>query len=103
VNIKLLGDLPSGAGRIEEARHAAAYLSKYVGKDFDQAKMGGLHRYDKAQGFEPERVKVYGKSLDQAIQKACGVMHGEEPSLVTTSESWRDWQGPPAVALQWPS
>ena len=35
VHIKLLGDLPVGSGALAEARQAAGYLSKYVGKSFD--------------------------------------------------------------------
>ena len=32
VHIKLLGDLPVGSGALDEARLAARYLSKYVGR-----------------------------------------------------------------------
>ncbi len=39
VHIKLLGDLPVGSGSLEEARKAAGYLSKYVGKAFDEARV----------------------------------------------------------------
>ena len=38
VHIKLLGDLPVGLGALAEARHAAGYLSKYVGKSFEDAR-----------------------------------------------------------------
>src|SRR4051812_37117209 len=34
VSIKLLSDLPVGSGRLQEARRAAGYLSKYVAKSF---------------------------------------------------------------------
>ena len=50
VHIKLLGDLPTGSGVLAEARKAAGYLSKYVGKTFDERRIPGLHRYDVAQG-----------------------------------------------------
>src|SRR5206468_368839 len=36
VHIKLLGDLPIGSGSLGEARLAAHYLAKYVGKDLDR-------------------------------------------------------------------
>lgn len=51
VHIKLLGDLPVGSGPLAEARLAAGYLAKYVGKAFDEAKVPGLHRYEVAQGL----------------------------------------------------
>lgn len=103
VHIKLLGDVSCGSGVVGEARHAAKYLSKYVGKDFDRGPMLGLHRYDRAQGFDPERVPVYGRSLDRALAEACAVMGGEYPSVVSTSEQWPNWEGPSAVALTWAS
>lgn len=53
VHIKLLGDLPVGVGQLAEARRAAGYLSKYVGKSFDAARVPGLHRYEVAEGFQP--------------------------------------------------
>ena len=37
VHIKLLGDLPVGSGTVGEARLAARYLGKYVGKGVDNA------------------------------------------------------------------
>ncbi len=41
VHIKLLSDLPTGSGSLGEARLAARYLSKYVGKDLGAAAAGG--------------------------------------------------------------
>ncbi len=61
VHVKLLGDLPVGSTKVDEARQAARYLSKYVGKAFDERRVPGLHRYDVAQGFQPERaVRPHG-------------------------------------------
>ena len=51
VHIKLLGDLPVGSGTVAEARRAAGYLAKYVGKAFDANRVPGLHRYEVAQLF----------------------------------------------------
>ena len=45
VHIKLLGDLPVGTGAVGQARKAAGYLSKYVGKAFaEDGRIPGLHR-----------------------------------------------------------
>ena len=62
VHIKLLGDLGDlgvGSTARDEARPAAAYLSKYMAKAFGQAvhEVGG-HRYDVAQGFQPPVERI---------------------------------------------
>lgn len=101
VSIKRLGDLPVGARTVGEARVAARYLSKYVGKSFEQERMPGLHRYEVAQGFQPEPVLVKGRSADAALHAACAVM-GRFPDRVWRSEDSEDWEGPPAVWAQWP-
>jgi len=101
VHIKLLGDLPVGSGQLAESRAAAGYLSKYVGKDFDVARMAGLHRYEVAQGFQPGVVPVWGRSDGEAIGRACELMGGEAPETVWWSSSAESWDGPPAVWLQW--
>jgi hypothetical protein len=100
VHIKLLGDLPVGSGSFGEARAAARYLSKYVGKSFEQERVPGLHRYEVAQGFMPEPVLVKGRSETAALDAACEVMGGF-PARVWRSSDQLDWQGPPAVWAQW--
>ena len=101
VHIKLLSDLPVGSGRLGEARLAAWYLSKYVGKAFDERRGEGLHRYEVAQGFQPEVVPVAGRTVDEALDRACEVMGGP-PSRVWHSDENEQWQGPPAVWASWP-
>lgn len=102
VHIKLLSDLPVGSGIVEEARKAAGYLSKYVGKTFeDERRIPGLHRYELAQGFQPEMVHVWGPSDDDAIASA-GELVGHRPLLRRwCSRDAVDWHGPPAVWVQW--
>jgi len=100
VHIKLLGDLPVGSGAIAEARLAARYLSKYVGKDFDAARMPGLHRYEVAEGFQPKPMAVWGATREQAIDTACQIMKGA-PETIWSSTDKEGWLGPPAVWLQW--
>jgi hypothetical protein len=52
VHIKLLDGLPVGSGVLAEARLAARYLARYVGRDLeDERRLAGLHRYEVAQGF----------------------------------------------------
>jgi hypothetical protein len=100
VHIKLLGNLPLGSGRFEEGRRASRYLAKYVGKDFDHDRVPGLHRYDVARGFEPERVPLVGPSWEDVVGQASNLM-GSEPSVVWRSDGAEGWQGPPAGWASW--
>jgi hypothetical protein len=99
VHIKLLGDLPVGSGSLGEARVAARYLSKYVGKEFSHHQHG-LHRYDVGQGFQPRKVRVCGPTMFEALDRACEVL-GSRPVHVWQSGEVEDWQGPPAVWASW--
>lgn len=100
VHIKQLGDLPVGSSTMEEARQAARYLSKYVGKAFDERRVPGLHRYEVAQGFQPDRVRLYGRTAEEALAVASRQM-GAPPQLTWSSAETVDWQGPPALWASW--
>ena len=100
VHIKLIGDLPVGSGTLEEARAAAGYLSKYVGKSFeDDGRLPGLHRYEVAQGFQPEAIRLRGLTLEDVTRQASAVM-GREPAG-TWRSSPNDRQGPPTCRVTW--
>ncbi len=79
---------------------AAGYLAKYVGKAFDERRVPGLHRYDVAQGFQPDRVRLYGRTADEVLAVASERMRSE-PARVWSSGEALDWQGPPAVWASW--
>ena len=102
VHIKLLGDLPVGSGSLSEARRAAGYLSKYVAKTFTDpdARVLGLHRYDVAQGFQPESVALTGATTAEVFVQASAVF-GSDPTTRWSSSEVEDWQGPPAIWAQW--
>ena len=102
VHIKLLGDLPVGTTALGEGRRAAGYLSKYVAKTFadPDARALGLHRYDVAQGFQPETVSITGRTKFAVLEEASGVF-GAGPSSTWFSSEAEGWQGPPAVWAQW--
>lgn len=102
VHIKLLNGMPVGSGPREEARRAAGYLSKYVAKTFDDptTRVLGLHRYDVAQGFQPEKVTIRGRSIDDVLDQASTAMDGE-PERFWWSGDVADWDRPPAVWAQW--
>jgi hypothetical protein len=101
VHIKLLSDLPVGAGSLEESRRAAGYLSKYVTKSFaDDLRNLGSHRYEIGQGFKPRSTRVHGVSERNLIEKSSEIM-GAKPSVMWFSRDVEDWQAPPALWLSW--
>ena len=99
VHIKLLGDLPVGSGSLEEARLAARYLSKYVGKALDRGP-AGLHRYEVAQGFQPTARRLVGPTLDDVMAQAVALM-GCEPEIVWDSDDEPAWARCHAVWASW--
>jgi len=102
VHIKLLGDLAVGSGALAEARVAARYLSKYVAKTFADptARVLGLHRYDVAQGFQPAKVSLHGRSPDDVLGQA-SEWFGVHPEYRWSSADVEGWAGPPAIWAQW--
>jgi hypothetical protein len=101
VHIKLLGDLPVGSGRVGEARKAAGYLGKYVGKSFgDHERTRSLKRYEVAEGFAPKVLHLSGRSADEVTDMACEYM-GSAPSSSWNSREVEDWKGAPAISLRW--
>jgi hypothetical protein len=99
VHIKLLGDLPYGSVALDQARVAARYLSKYVGKSFAEQRQG-LHRYEVAQGFAPRREGARGRSSEEVLAWAAARM-GRTADLVQHSADWPGHQGPPVVFFSW--
>ena len=101
VHIKLLGDLPVGSGTLGEARLAARYLAKYVGKDLARGgQPSGLHRYEVAQGFQPRGVPIGGTSADEVIEWA-EVFMDARAERVWRSRDEEAWDGPPALWASW--
>jgi hypothetical protein len=97
VDVRLLGKRGEGSD-LEEARGAAGYLAKYIGKEVGAGAEQGLHRYEVAQGFQPAWVDFAGRTLEEAFDQATAYM-GAKPV-----EVWRpdgDWDGPPVVWAKW--
>lgn len=102
VSIKLLGDLPVGTGRLGEARRVGGYLSKYVSKAFAEpgGRVMGLHRYDVAQGFQPEKITVEARTSGDVLALA-SEMFGGPPARRWLSWETPQWDRPPAIWAQW--
>jgi hypothetical protein len=96
--IHLLQGLPVGSGVRREARAAARYLSKYLGKEMNGG--GGLNRYDVGQGFQPRQEPVLGLTEGEVVDRASERMGGP-PDYVWRSEGQEGWRGPQAVWLSW--
>jgi len=100
VHIKLLGDLPARSSAAAEARIGAKYTSKYVVKDLQA--LGGLHRYEVAQGFQPERFPFTARSDDEALHILVrDWFDGEEPETIWRSREKEQHDGPPMLWTQW--
>ena len=100
VHIKLLGDLPVGSGTLGEARKAAGYLSKYVGKDLGRTDGSRLHRYEVAQGFQPPQERFRGPTAADVLAQAEAYM-GAPADRVWRSTDEETWDGPSAVWASW--
>jgi len=101
VHIKILGDLPHGSQDRDQARIAAGYLAKYVGKGLlDDRRIEGLHRYDIAQGFKPIAQRIFAPSRHEVIAEAIERM-GSPYKYLWDSNDDEGWQKPPAVYLSW--
>jgi hypothetical protein len=100
VDIRMLNDLPVGSGTLGEARKAAGYLSKYIGKDLGRIDGSGLHRYEVAQGFQPRAIPIVGITTDEVLAWAETFMGGPA-DRVWRSRDEDAWAGPPAVWASW--
>ena len=100
-SIKLIGDLPVGSGTFAEARKASRYLAKYAGKDFDHEHLPGLHRYEVAQGFQPEKVTIRHYRLEDAVAAASELMGGPPAYRWNSSDDSPELEGPPRAWFSW--
>ena len=98
VHIKLIQGVPQGGGARGEARLAARYLSKYLGKDL--AGVGGLNRYDVAQGFQPRSEIIEGRT-EAKVLAAASVRMGGPPAVLWRSATVEGWRGPSSVWAAW--
>lgn len=100
VHIRLLSDLSTGFTAVEEARRTASYLAKYVGKQFDDRRVPGLHRYEVAQGFQPAKEVLRGPTIEQVLHLASDRL-GSPPCRVWSSAEAPGWTRPPAIWAAW--
>jgi hypothetical protein len=97
--IHYASDMPVGSTARDEARRAARYLAKYIGKDFDRTTLG-RHRYDVAEGFQPPKRRLVGSSAEDVLGQAAAIM-GAPPRDLWDSAARPNWDGPHSVWAAW--
>jgi hypothetical protein len=87
----------SGTTGRENARRAAAYAAKYVGKSLADDDPAWAHSYERAQGHNVRKVNVRCRDMWDGLKLAAGILGG----LVEVSRSldWEDYYGPPAWSM----
>jgi hypothetical protein len=85
---------------LDHARQAARYLSKYLGKAFDQSAFG-RHRYEVGQGFQPRKEQATFGDDAEARTWAKEQMGGRKPGYMWSSKMVDDWAGPPTEVVFW--
>jgi len=79
-------------------RRLARYLTKYLGKDFEDEFEFGRHRYEVAQGFQPE--KTVGRFESWELAKAWLVEQCPGVSLSWSFNEMPEWVGPPVWVFE---
>lgn len=88
-------------GDRERCRSGAAYLMKYVAKEWDSEAVVGQHRYERSNGFNVREVRHVCRSLGEAFalivrEAKCGL-----ELVLWESDSREDWDGPPSIWVGW--
>jgi hypothetical protein len=97
-HVWVTGPKRRGLAAAVAARSTARYLAKYVGKALEENHSFGRHRYEKAQGFAPERQRVRRWNLADGIRFVIE-RFGRQPEHVWSSEEDPAWLGPPCCKM----
>jgi len=91
-----------GSGGRANARAAARYLAKYVGKTYEEGSFGPRsHRYEVGQGFEARARLSYSRDEREVWGHVYALMDGEVPSYVWRSDDVEGWAAPAARVALW--
>jgi hypothetical protein len=86
---------PKGTSGRKQSEILASYLAKYLDKSFtDDARELGEHRYEVAQGFDPEQVRREFPTLE-AARVFLAEYEGEAFKLCWQSSDKEEWDGRP--------
>jgi hypothetical protein len=82
------------------AERAAAYLAKYVGKEFESGE-SERRRYEVARGWSVQRYSVRCMDFGDGQMQA-EALFGGPPNYVWSSSECEDWPGPAVLVLWFP-
>jgi hypothetical protein len=83
-------------------RLGATYGCKYASKDWSAEVLdGGAHRYEIAQGYQPDEHTERLATLAEAMAWAHALFGGHHPAEMWSSSEADDWDAPPVYALRW--
>ncbi|MBS1838140.1 MAG: hypothetical protein JST64_10640 [Actinobacteria bacterium] len=97
-HVWVTGPKRRGLAAAVAARSAARYLAKYVDKAIEEGHSFGRHRYERAQGFAPKRVRLRRWDIADGIRYVIE-RFGRQPSYVWKSSSDPGWLGPPCCKM----
>jgi hypothetical protein len=83
----------------EQCRRTAHYLSKYLGKTFDEFPPG-VRRYETAKGFAVERVARSFRTFTEALSWLETQHQGDVIEHIWDSGEAEDWDGPPCWCVR---
>lgn len=102
VNVHRYSDRHETRDEVENARKVAGYLSKYVSKAFlETERLPGDHRYEVAQGFQPESEVYDVEDLAVGRLLAVAIFGGELPRFVWSSADVENFEGLPVRCGFW--
>lgn len=87
---------------IVAVRLGAIYGCKYASKDWSaEVLVDGAHRYEVAQGFQPDEHTERLATLAEAMAFAHACFGGHLPDETWSSDQSEDWDAPPVYCLRW--
>lgn len=90
-----------GLSIVGAIRLGALYGCKYASKDWSEEVLaGGAHRYEVAQGFQPDRLAERYPSLALAM-RAVIELFGRPPDRTWWSGDSAGWDGPVTMTMTW--
>jgi hypothetical protein len=91
-----------GLPLVVAVRLAATYGCKYASKDWSEEVLaGGAHRYELAQGFQPDENAERYATLAEAWADVHRRFGGCLPSRMWSSDEAPDWDAPPVYCFTW--
>ncbi|MGB3546397.1 MAG: hypothetical protein WBA17_05455 [Saprospiraceae bacterium] len=97
------GSIGRASGQRTAAKRAASYASKYIGKDLhdDNGVPLRCHRYEVAQGFQPQPITRRFLSFTEAVTFITSHPSFGSLEWFSRSQDWDEWDGPPVQVFRY--